>query len=406
MSRELARRWAPWVMAAALALAPAYVIRPHLGPLPTTVLELALLVAIAFGGWAFWGDLPWHNPYTWPALLLLAGATIDTVLAPDRKAAAGIWKAYFVEPMLAALVIAAIATTRERARILLGGLGVAGAIAALLNVANSLQKAAAHQFDTVTPPVAIYNSANDVPLYLVPLAALALCLLLFSDDRLERWAAAAFLGLAAVAVLLSLSRSGWIAFAAVMVFVALFSRQRWKVAGGVVLVGAAGFLASGTVRHRVLVEFSPNDPNNTINLRRQLWSSALNMLSHRPFQGGGLAGFQASVQPYRDPQYIEKLIYPHNLVLNFWSETGLIGLAGFAWLFGAAAWACRKALAADPWTRLLSIAVLAMLLDYLLHGLTDVPYFKNDLALEFWALLGLQLAAWRAASTRDNSRLA
>jgi hypothetical protein len=29
----------------------------------------------------------------------------------------------------------------------------------------------------------------------------------------------------------------------------------------------------------------------------------------------------------------------------------------------------------------------------LLHGQVDVPYFKNDLALEFWALLGIQLGA-------------
>lgn len=391
-------------MGAALALTPAYVIRPHFGPLPTTVLELALLVAIGFGGWAYWEQLPWRTPYTWPALVLLAGATVDTVLAPSPRAAAGIWKAYFVEPMLAGLVIAAIAGRRERARILLAGLGAAGAVAAILNIVNSLGKAAGHRFDTVTPPVAIYNSANDVPLFLVPLAGLALALLLFSDARLERWPAAVFLALAAVAILLSLSRSGWVALGAVVVFVAFFSRHRWKLAGGVALVGAVGFVGSATIRHRVLVEFSPNDPNNTVNLRRHLWNSALSMLAHRPFQGGGLAGFETSVRPYRDPQYIEKLIYPHNLVLNFWSETGLIGLAGFAWLYGAALWAGHQALrAAGTWSRPLSIAVLAMLLDYAIHGLTDVPYFKNDLALEFWALLGLQTGAWRGASTRHNS---
>ena len=391
-------------MGVALGLSPAYVIRPHLGPLPLTVLEVALVIAIAVCGWAFWEELPWRNPYTWPALVLLAGATIDTVLAPDRRAAAGIWKAYFVEPMLAGLVIAAVAVTRRRARVVIAGLGTAGAVVAVLNIAKALEKIATHSFDLVTPPVAIYNSANDVPLFLVPLAALALALLFFSEDRLERLLAAAFLVLAALAIALSLSRSGWIAFGAVIVFVALFSAWRWWVLGTVVVAGAAAFAASGAVRHRVLVEFDPSNPDNTIRLREALWRSALNMLAHRPFQGGGLSGFQASVQPYRDPAYIEKLIYPHDIVLNFWSETGLVGLAGFAWLYGAAVWACRRALAAGPWARVLSIAVLGMLLDYLVHGLTDVPYFKNDLALEFWVLLGLQLGAWRAASSAADNR--
>ena len=33
----------------------------------------------------------------------------------------------------------------------------------------------------------------------------------------------------------------------------------------------------------------------------------------------------------------------------------------------------------------------------IVHGLVDVPYFKNDLALEFWTFLGLAWAGTRAA---------
>jgi len=32
------------------------------------------------------------------------------------------------------------------------------------------------------------------------------------------------------------------------------------------------------------------------------------------------------------------------------------------------------------------------LVAVLVHGLVDVPYWKNDLSLEFWALLSLSLA--------------
>jgi len=167
----------------------------------------------------------------------------------------------------------------------------------------------------------------------------------------ERLLSAGFIALAGTAIALSLSRSGWIAFGAVMVLVSLFSRHRWAVLAGVVLLAGAAFASLGTVRERVLVEFEPSSDKNTIRLRMALWRSATNLLAHRPLQGGGLSGFKSSVQSYRDPAYMEQLIYPHNIVLNFWSETGLLGLAGFGWLFVAALVACRRALAAGPWPR-------------------------------------------------------
>ena len=403
MTRLAIRPAAAPLMALALAASPAYVIRPHLGPAPTTLLELLLVLAIAAGLWAHWTEIPWRGWYTWPALLLLLGATVDTIVAPYPRAAAGIWKAYFLEPMLAGLVIAVLARSRSDARLLLAGLGVAGSIAAVLNIGKAVGAIATHTYDRVTPPVAIYNSANDVPLFLIPLTAVALSLLLFGDDRRERLLSAGFIALAGTAIALSLSRSGWIAFGAVMVLVSLFSRHRWAVLAGVVLVAGAAFASLATVRERVLVEFEPSSDKNTIRLRMALWRSATNLLAHRPLQGGGLSGFRSSVQSYRDPAYMEQLIYPHNIVLNFWSETGLLGLAGFVWLFVAALVACRRALAAGPWPRLVAIGVLGMLADYLLHGLTDVPYFKNDLALEFWALIAIQQgAAWTARP--DNRR--
>jgi hypothetical protein len=52
-----------------------------------------------------------------------------------------------------------------------------------------------------------------------------------------------------------------------------------------------------------------------------------------------------------------------------------------------------RGLDAGPWPRALSIGLVGLVAAVLAHGLVDVPYFKNDLAVEFWALLGLQLGA-------------
>ena len=48
---------------------------------------------------------------------------------------------------------------------------------------------------------------------------------------------------------------------------------------------------------------------------------------------------------------------------------------------------------ARPDWKPIHLGVILVLVAVVLHGLVDVPYFKNDLALEFWALLGLLTAA-------------
>lgn len=380
-------------MGAALALAPAYVIRFRFGPLPTTLLEIVLLAAIAAGLAAFRDQLPWRSPYTWPAALLLVAATLDTVVAPDHRAALGIWKAYFVEPVAAGLVIAAMARSRGRARILLAGIGVAAVASAVINGYTDGHAILTHTFNTTTPQVAIYNSANDIPLFLEPPAAFALAIALHGDDQRERFAGAAVYALSALAILLSYSRLGWISLIVLTLAVAAFSRWRAWVLGGTAALAAAGFVLSHTVRDRILVEFDPNSSKNTILLRLPLWRSTLNMLVHHPVFGGGLSGFKESVEPYRDPAYHEPLIYPHNLALNFWSETGILGLAAFVWLLVQAARVGRRLLAAWPWPRALGIGLLAMLLAIVVHGIGDVPYFKNDQSLVFWALLAVPAGA-------------
>jgi O-antigen ligase len=392
-ARGRGRSAATGLMALALAASPAYVERLHFGPLPSTMLEIILVLAIGAGLYAYWSDLPWRSPYLWPAGLLLIAATIDTIAAPDRRAAAGLWKAYFVEPMLAGVVVAAIARQRGRARLLLLALAVAGTAAALVNIGDALVTIARHRFNEVTPPVAIYNSANAVPLYLEPLVAFALAIFFVSDDPKERTVAAAFTALAAVAIFLSFSRAGWLTLAALVLFVALFSRWRWPVVGATAALGALAFAASGSVRHRVLVEFDPSSPQNTIGLRLSLWSSTLNMLSHKPVFGGGLSGFKASILPYKDPGYHEDLIYPHNVFLNFWSETGLLGLLAFIWLMVQTVRTALRGLSQGPWPRAMSIGLLGLALSFALHGMVDLPYFKNDQALAFWALLGVQLGS-------------
>jgi putative inorganic carbon (hco3(-)) transporter len=390
---EPARNAAVGLMALGLVASPTYVLRPHVGPFPTTALEIILLPALAAGLYAFRDRLPLVSPLLLPALLLLAAAILDTVFAPDRRAALGLLKAYFVEPMLAGLVVAAMARSQPRARLLLAALAVAGSLIAVANIVVAIHALVNHSFSVVTPPVVIYTSANAIPLYLEPLVAFALPLAVFDEDRRTRALAAAFVALSTIATGLSFSRAGWLTLIAQVVLVALFSRWRWRLIIAAAAVVAAAFALSRRVRDRVLVELDLSSPANTIVLRLSLWKSTLNMLSHRPLFGGGLSGFKASIQPYRDPAYHENQIYPHNLFLNFWAETGLLGLLAFLWLMVQVVRSGLRGLHAGGWARIMAIGVLGLVLSFLVHGLLDAPYFKNDQALAFWVLLGIQLGS-------------
>ena len=104
------------------------------------------------------------------------------------------------------------------------------------------------------------------------------------------------------------------------------------------------------------------------------------MLRDHPFFGAGLAGYPKIFSPYHKATYIEIYQYPHNIILNFWSELGLLGLIALLWLIIQFT---RTALQQKQYR------LLACMLVIVIHGLVDVPYFKNDLAVFFWLLIAL-----------------
>lgn len=389
-------RFSQPLVAITCALMPAYTVRWHYGPLPTTLLETSiLLTVIVFGIESIRQKTRpvWRTPLTLPAALFLIAGGIAVLASPDRRAGLGLYRAYLVEPIGFFIVASSVIRTWRAVRLTLAGLALAGIAVSVPNATVVLRALGHHSLNVaVAPPVVIYQTANAVALFVIPLLAVAASLLLYSLDRLLRIGSFIFLVVGLIASLLSFSRGGYLALLVIGVLLTLsHPRRAWLTPAtvlGAVLVSRVPPVAS-----RISHEVNLSDPNNSFVERTRLWGATLRMLRDHPLFGGGLSGFKRSVAPYRNGIYTEDLIYPHNLVLNFWSETGLLGLAAFIWVFVQAvrvAW--RGWRSSSGYWGPIHLGVLLALAGILVHGLVDVPYLKNDLSLEFWVLLALSFA--------------
>ena len=397
-ARSLGSRYRYSLLAAALAgaLAPAYVIRWYVGPLPTTLLEVAILATVAvFAVETMRQRLPieWRGPLTAPAILFILAGAISVLVSGDHRGALGLYRAYFLEPAAFFLIVAAIASTPRRAGLIVLGFAAGGMVVAVGNAAVVLDAVRHHVLDLVTtPPVVIYQTANAVALYLIPLVAVAASLLVHGTGRAHRWLSGLFLAVAVPACLLSFSRGGYLALAALGLGIAISHRWAKLLVPGAILAALAVSQVP-LIRQRIAYELHFL-PGNTLDFRIRIWGQTLRMLSHHLVFGIGLSNYKTAMGPYW--QDLPKVIYPHNIVLNFWAVTGLLGLVAFGWLtvraflLGWRGWRRHPA----EW-RPYDLGVMLALVAVVVHGLVDVPFFKNDLSLEFWALLGILWAADR-----------
>jgi len=389
--------------ALACALMPWYTVRWHYGPLPTTLLETGILLTIASFAVESWAQrrLPeWRSPFTLPALLFIVAGAISVIVAPSHSAALGLYRAYILEPIAFFVVLSVAVRSWAHARLILAGLAISGIALAVPNLYVVLQAIRQHALNLAgAPPVAIYQTPNAVALFLVPLIAVASAIVIYSPHVRDRWAAVVYLVIALPAALLTFSRGGYVALLVIGLLLALSHPSRVWLVPSLALIALA-FSRIPAVATRIGHQLNPADPNNSLDQRVRLWKATFRLLQDHPIFGTGLSGFARSIDPYRSvSDYRDNLIYPHNLVLNFWTETGLLGLAAFAWIFVRAsqvAWRGWR-VGIQSW-RPLQLGVLLALTGFVVHGLVDVPYFKNDLSLEFWVLLGLSWAGRREAA--------
>lgn len=186
-----------------------------------------------------------------------------------------------------------------------------------------------------------------------------------------------------VGLLLSLSRGGWIGlFFAGVVFLIVKANRKMIFSGVVVaVIGVVIFMAVPNFRYRLLLPFYGE---KSAVARFSLWETGVKMVSDAPVLGKGLAGFGNNWEKYNSDPNLEHYNFPHNIILNFWVDFGLLGVLSIMGLFvyGIINGIKNR-------TNLYWFGLMLALVAIFTHGLIDIPYLKNDLAVVFWILWGM-----------------
>ncbi|MBI3286745.1 MAG: O-antigen ligase family protein [Chloroflexi bacterium] len=239
---------------------------------------------------------------------------------------------------------------------------------------------------------AFYGSPNNLALFLVRVAPVALAFALGSSGMRRRWFCAAASALLLIAMMLTYSRGAlFLGLPVGLLALGALRGRRTLMASlaGVALLAGLALLAARPERVASLVDLN----QGTTFRRLKLWEASLEMLADHPWFGVGLDNFLYIYPRYLKAEAAQEpdLSHPHNLILHWWLSLGLPGVIALVWFMSEFA---RRGLRLyrglrDPTARLIVLALLASMAGSLAHGLVDQSYFLVDLAFVFFLSLGM-----------------
>ena len=415
-----------WALLLIIATLPSYLIRFQVINIPLTLLEGMIL--IAFAVWViskdglklkglFKKEGKRAYPYHFEIIAVLVLAWIGIIVAGIKPEALGTFKAYFIEPIL--LFILIINKLRDEAgqKKIIYSLAISALVVSLLAIYQKITG----QF--ISNPfwanaetrraVSFFGYPNAIGLYLAPIIMLMTGQLFKSILNKEKIFLVATIIFSILAIYFAKSEGALLGLLAASFFCALLANKKLRITAIVLAsVGLITIFSINSLRTYVVSKITLTDLSGQI--RQQQWIETKKMLAANSYlQGVGLSNYQAAVAPYHqegiflknnDPDWLNKIrtseefrqkmwqpteiyMYPHNIFLNFWSELGLLGALLFSWIIAKFLWQSSTLYLKER--NFLALGLFGAMLVILIHGLVDVPYFKNDLSALFWILIAL-----------------
>lgn len=395
-----------WLLTILFTLLPLYLIRFQIGPIPTTVLEI--LVGIAIIAWVYIKiknrdyslvkNVPNRNLFLSGVGLFLVGATIGIFISPNLRAALGEWKAFYFEPIIIGLIVIDCIKSKEDVKKILGGLLLGSLTTAILGVYQHFTGwLVPYSFWANRNTYRVtgwYGFPNSVGILLAPLIPLAVYVAIETLKKSKNkitsknnyfilFLLGLFLIASPLAIIFAKTTAAMVGLAAgAGVLLLCFKKTRLPA----IMLGIIGLIGLFIMPNNAITnELLAKDYSGQ--LRRDIWSETITYLKLHPLVGTGVAGYTTEIAPLRHNKKIEVFHHPHNIFLTIWVNTGLIGLAGFIALLTWFYITVIKNLTSP--NHAFAITLLVSMTIWLTMGLVDSPYIKNDWALIFWLFIAL-----------------
>ncbi len=377
------------------------------------------------------------HPFLLPAVLFLLGAFLSLLVSPDKHVSLRANREMVVEPLLYGLLLLRYMRTRADiartvAALVLSGLVLAffGIVQGVFHLTSFLEIVNTTTFRVQGPTGSSNNLAFDLDRVLPILLALAFTHVLRSrrapgtPERPAwreplRWACALVMIPICWALYWTDSRGAEAGVLVALVLFFILEVRRWFVVLPVLGVGvlAGGFYA---LHHNILSEAGHGD----VSERVLLWKSALLIIRDHPFLGTGLGSFTYLYNPASPDSYALKaldgqpfpqgynplLSHPHNMILDFWISTGVLGVVALIWIFGVfvrtaiRTYRLSAPLRQGDLLQRLVLGIAGSMLVGVVHGMVDNSYFLPDLAMMFWFFIGILLVI-RSLARQERTSL-
>jgi O-antigen ligase len=335
-------------------------------------------------------------------------ATLSLLFTERLDVATNEWRILIMEPVLFYLLLRSAKLSRRELWVVLDAFVLGGLVVALYGL---WQYAIGENLITAEGGLmrlrSIYGSPNNVGLFLGRIFPILASMALMGTDLngKRRWIYGVILFPVGLAILLSFSRGAlFLGIPAATLYVF----WRWQRAAGrrtwpwlVAFSGVAAVIVTLALQTSALAgRFDLRGATGVF--RINLWRASVNMFADHPLLGVGLDNF---LYAYRgryifDAAWQEPdLSHPHNVLLDFATRLGVLGLLAGGWMILALYRTLRRLQIqkTSVWAPV-AIGLVGALVDMLAHGFVDHSLFLVDLSFAFFLVVGI--AVWLETSTQ------
>jgi O-antigen ligase len=184
----------------------------------------------------------------------------------------------------------------------------------------------------------------------------------------------------------SLSRGAWLGAATGVMIMEMIYHRRHLLQNFVIVAIGILFVFS-VMPHQFK---SSATSTHTLDIRKEQWDIARYGFIKNPITGIGYANFLELSSSFDKARQHDD---PHNIVMRFAAEIGIIGLLAFFTLFTAIYYYAAKTInseLADKELRWFEIGIFASLIAYLIHGMFDVFWVRGTGSF-FWILVSIMV---------------